>query len=46
MKVWMQERGRDSAGRHSYDPSDFGWTYDGLAETFSDYRERYDVARE
>jgi hypothetical protein len=46
MEVWMQERGRHSEGRHSYDPKDFGWTYDELAERFSDYRQRYDVNRE
>jgi hypothetical protein len=46
MEVWMRERGRHSEGRHVYDPSDFGWTYDGLAETFRAYRERYDIPRE
>jgi hypothetical protein len=46
MEVWLQERGRHSEGRHVYDPADFGWTYDGLAETFHDYRERYDIPRE
>ena len=46
MEVWMQERGRHSEGRHVYDPKDFGWTYDELAERFSAYRERYDIDRE
>jgi hypothetical protein len=46
MEVWMQERGRHSEGRHVYDPTDFGWTEDGLAEAFRDYRERYDITRE
>lgn len=46
MEVWMQERGRHSEGRHVYEPRDFGWTYDGLAEGFSAYRERYDIPRE
>lgn len=46
MEVWMQERGRHSEGRHVYDPRDFGWTYDELAEGFSAYRKRYDIDRE
>lgn len=46
MQVWMRERGRHSEGRHVYDPHDFGWTDDGLAEAFRDYRERYEVPRE
>lgn len=46
MEVWMRERGRHSEGRHVYDPTDFGWTYDGLAESFRAYRERYDIPRE
>jgi hypothetical protein len=46
MEVWMRERGRHSEGRHVYDPSDFGWSYDGLAEAFSAYRERYEIPRE
>jgi hypothetical protein len=46
MEVWVQERGRHSDGRHVYNPSDFGWTYEGLAETFSDYSERYEIERE
>jgi hypothetical protein len=46
MQAWMRERGRHSEGRHVYDPADFGWSYDGLAEEFRAYRERYDVPRE
>jgi hypothetical protein len=46
MEVWMRERGRHSEGRHVYDPKDFGWTYDELAEEFSAYRGRYDIPRE
>jgi len=46
MQVWMRERGRHSEGRHVYDPQDFGWTEDGLAEAFRGYRERYAVPRE
>jgi hypothetical protein len=46
MEVSVQERGRHSEGRHVYDPRDFGWTCDGLAEAFRTYRERYEVDRE
>jgi len=46
MQVWMRERGRHSEGRHVYHPEDFGWTYDGLAESFGAYRARYDIPRE
>jgi hypothetical protein len=46
MEVWMSERGRHSEGRHVYDPADFGWSYDELAEGFSSYRDRYSVPRE
>jgi hypothetical protein len=46
MEVWVRERGRHSEGRHVYDPADFGWSYDGLAEVFRAYRERYDIPRE
>jgi hypothetical protein len=46
MEIWMQERGRHSEGRHVYDPEDFGWSYDGLAEGFGAHRVRYDMPRE
>jgi len=46
MEVWMRERGRHSEGRHVYDPKDFGWSYDDLAERFRAYRDRYDIPRE
>jgi hypothetical protein len=46
MEVWLRERGRDSEGRHVYDPADFGWSYDELADETRAYRERFGVARE
>jgi hypothetical protein len=46
MEVWLGERGRDSEGRHVYDPTDFGWSYDELADESRAYRERYHVVRE
>ena len=44
MRAWLEQRPQDVFGRHRYDPADFGWTYDGLADEFSDYVERFDVA--
>ena len=46
MEVWMRDRSAESTGRHIYDPADFGWNYDALAEQFRVYQDRYDVARE
>jgi hypothetical protein len=41
MQAWLDDRPSDAFGRHRYDPADFGWTYDQLAEEFRDYRQRY-----
>jgi len=46
MEVWLRDGPQRAFGRHVYDPGDFGWSYDGLAEDSRDYRERYDVSRE
>jgi hypothetical protein len=46
MEVFLQQRPQDAFGRHRYDPSDFGWTYPGLADEFAGYIERYSVAAE
>lgn len=46
MQLWLRERGRDSEGRHHYQPSNFGWSYDELAKEFSAYSDRYQVVRE
>jgi len=43
MQIWLDRRPQDAFGRHRYDPADFGWSYDGLAEEFADYRARFDV---
>lgn len=43
---WLVERHQGVHGRHGYDPADFGWTYDGLADEFADYRERFSIVRE
>ena len=37
MQAFLEERPQDAFGRHRYDPADFGWTYAGLAEEFTDY---------
>lgn len=44
--AWLSEKPKDTHGRHAYDPKDFGWTYDGLAETWKEYVERFGIERE
>jgi hypothetical protein len=46
METFLAHRPKDAFGRHHYDPADFGWTYPGLAEEFSQYTERYHVRSE
>jgi Sulfotransferase family len=46
MEAFLEQRPRDAFGHHRYDPSDFGWTYSGLAEEFADYTSRYQVTPE
>ncbi len=46
IEAWLREKPQTEFGRHAYDPRDFGWTYDGLAEIWKDYVERYDIERE
>jgi hypothetical protein len=46
MEVFLEQRPRDAFGHHRYDPVDFGWTYAGLAEEFSGYTSRYQLAPE
>jgi hypothetical protein len=46
MEVFLQHRPKDAFGKHHYDPADFDWTYQGLAEEFSDYTARYHVRSE
>ncbi|MGZ4705442.1 MAG: sulfotransferase family protein, partial [Acidimicrobiales bacterium] len=41
MRAWLEDRPQDAFGHHRYDPSDFGWTYPGLADEFRDYTDRY-----
>jgi hypothetical protein len=43
MRAFLEQRPQDVFGRHRYDPSDFGWTYAGLAAVFEEYSKRYDV---
>ena len=44
MRAFLADRPQDAFGRHHYDPADFGWTYGGLDEEFSEYIDRYEVA--
>jgi hypothetical protein len=46
MEAFLAHRPKDAFGHHHYDPADFGWTYAGLAEEFSDYSIRYHIASE
>ncbi len=46
MRVFLDQRPKDAFGAHRYDPADFGWTYAGLADEFSDYTGRYGVGTE
>ncbi len=41
MQAWLRDRPQDAFGRHRYDPADFGWSYEGLADEFADYSRRY-----
>jgi hypothetical protein len=44
--AWLGEKPKDTHGRHAYDPADFGWSYDGLADTWKEYVERFGIERE
>jgi len=46
MQVWMRDRHQEVHGRHVYDPSDFGFTVEGIRERYSEYRERFAVPDE
>ncbi len=46
IEAWLREKPQTEFGRHAYDPMDFGWTYDSLADDWKDYVERFDIARE
>jgi hypothetical protein len=44
MHAFLEDRPQDAFGRHRYDPTDFGWTYAGLATEFEEYTRRYHIA--
>lgn len=46
MEAFLEHRPKDAFGHHRYDPADFGWTYQGLAEEFRHYTDRYHVHTE
>jgi hypothetical protein len=46
VEAWMREKPQTAEGRHVYDPKDFGWTYAGLAQEWSDYIERFSIPAE
>ncbi len=38
MHAFLEDRPQDLFGKHRYDPTDFGWSYPGLAEEFGTTR--------
>lgn len=46
METWIRDRHREVYGRHVYDPTDFGLSSEGIAERYSEYRERFSVPTE
>lgn len=46
IEAWLREKPQTADGRHVYDPVDFGFSYEELAEIWRPYRERYDIRRE
>jgi hypothetical protein len=46
MQAFLDHRPQNAYGRHRYDPTDFGWTYPGLAAEFADYVDRYGIEAE
>ena len=46
IEAWLREKPQTEHGKHVYDPTDFGWTYDELAEIWNPYTERFGIARE
>ena len=46
VESWLREKPQNEFGRHGYDPTDFGWSYEELAEAWQPYRERYGIERE
>jgi len=46
IRAWLADRPQYVFGRHAYDPADFGWSYEEIADEFEDYRHRYDIETE
>ena len=46
IETWLREKPQTEHGKHVYDPKDFGWSYDGLAEEWSEYTQQYAIERE
>ncbi|MEM9175957.1 MAG: sulfotransferase [Myxococcota bacterium] len=44
--AYLSEKHQTHAGKHVYDPVDFGWSYDQLAELWSEYTGKYGIERE
>jgi hypothetical protein len=46
MTAVLAGRPKDAFGRHSYNPADFGWSYDEIGAEFADYTSRYGIRPE
>ena len=46
IESWLAEKPQTHAGKHVYDPKDFGWTYESLASEWQHYTDRYSIERE
>lgn len=44
--AWLTEKPQNEFGRHLYDPTDFGWSYEELAQTWKPYVERFDIEKD
>ena len=46
IEAWLRETPQAAHGRHAYDPADFGWSWEELAEAWQPYRERFGIESE
>ena len=46
IEAWLREKPQTAHGKHVYDPADFGWSWDGLADEWREYVSRYAIPRE
>ncbi len=46
IEAWLREKPQTEFGRHVYDPRDFGWSYESLAEEWRHYTRAFGIERE